>query len=147
MLFLLRGMFYVIYSFVKIPNFLLQYKFLGKKVRESDFIDIDVAVHDGIDGEGADALHAQLVHDVLAVGDDGGQADVQAVGYFLVDISLHDERHDLDFAVGEYLLLQDLGHGGEVLPVAVGMLYQHEELTDELGLGLVDAEGVEVAEL
>ena len=70
-----------------------------------NLVDIDVSVHDGIDGEGADALHTQLVHDVLAVGDDGCQTDVQAVGNLLVDESLHDERHDLNLAIREYLAL------------------------------------------
>ena len=104
-------------------------------------------MHDGVDGEGADALQTQLVHDVLAVSNDGSQTDVQSVGYLFIDISLNDERHDFDFTVRENLPLQRLGHGGEVATVTVGMMYKHEELADELWFGLVDAEAVELAEL
>ena len=33
-------------------------------------VDIDVAVGDGVDGEGRNTLHAQFVHDVLAMRND-----------------------------------------------------------------------------
>ena len=70
-----------------------------------DLVDVDVAVHDGVDGKGADTLHAELLHDVLAVRNDCGETDVQTVGNLLVDESLHDERHDLNLAIREYLAL------------------------------------------
>ena len=92
-----------------------------------DGVDVDVAVGDGVDGEGGDALEAEFVHDVFAVGDDGGEADVESVGDFFVDEALDDEGHDLDLAVGEDLLLEDLRHGGEVLAMAMGVLFEHEE--------------------
>ena len=34
----------------------------------SDFVDVNIAVHDGVNGQGGNALHAELIHDVLAVG-------------------------------------------------------------------------------
>ena len=74
-------------------------------MEHSDLIDIYVTVHNGIDGQGGDTLQTEFLHDVLAVGDDGGQSDVKPIGNFLVDIALHNERHDLNFAVGENLLL------------------------------------------
>ena len=100
-------------------------------------------MHDGIDGEGRDALHAQLVHDVTAMGDDGGEADVQAVGNLLVDKALDNERHDFDFTVGKDLLFQHRRYRGEVAAIAVGMLLQLQQVADELALWLIDAERVE----
>ena len=67
----------------------------------SDFVDIHVAVHDGVDGEGGDALHAEFLHDVLTVGDNGRDPDIQFVGNLLVDVTLYDERHDFYLAVSE----------------------------------------------
>ena len=37
-----------------------------------NLIDVDVAMHHGIDGECRDTFHAEFIHDILAVGDDGG---------------------------------------------------------------------------
>ena len=37
-----------------------------------DFIYVHVAVGDGIDGQCRHAFQAELVHDVFAMGDDGG---------------------------------------------------------------------------
>ena len=90
-------------------------------------IDIDVAVGDGVDGEGGDALEAEFVHDVFAVGDDRGEADVEFVGDLFVDEALDNEGHDFDFAVGEDLLLEGLGHGGKVLAMTMGVLFEHQE--------------------
>ena len=62
-------------------------------------------MHDGIDGEGGDTLHTELLHDVFAMGDDSGEADMQLVGNLLINITLYDERHDLYLSVGEDFLL------------------------------------------
>ena len=35
-------------------------------------IDVNVAVGDGIDGQGGDAFETEFIHDILAMGDDGG---------------------------------------------------------------------------
>ena len=113
----------------------------------SDFIDVNIAVHDGVDGQGGYALHSELIHDVLAMGDDRAEGNVQPVGNFFVDESLNDECHHLYFAVGENLLLQDLWHWGQVAAVAMCMLYQVQHLANELALGLVDAERVEFCKL
>ena len=56
-----------------------------------DGVDVDVAVGDGVDGEGGYAAEAELIHDVFAMGDDGGEADVQFVGNLLVDKTLNNE--------------------------------------------------------
>ena len=89
-----------------------------------DGVDVDVAVGDGVDGEGGDAFEAEFVHDVFAVGDDGGEADVEFVGDLFVDEALDDEGHDLDLAIGEEFLLEGLGHGWEVLTLAMAMLFE-----------------------
>ena len=57
----------------------------------SDAVRLDVAVHHGIDGQGGYGVHVEFFHDVLAVGDDGGGADVQTVGDFLVGQPADDE--------------------------------------------------------
>ena len=46
---------------------------------------VDDSVHHGIETEARDALDAQFGGDVLAVGEDGVDADVQSVGNLLVD--------------------------------------------------------------
>ena len=104
-------------------------------------------MHDGIDGECRNALHAQFVHDVLAVGDDRRQANVQPVGNLLVDIALHNQRHDLDFAVGENALVQQPGQWRHVVPVRVPMVLQHQQGADKVFFRLVDVEAMEAAEL
>ena len=53
-----------------------------------NLIDVHIAVHDGIDGKGTDASHAEFVDNILAVADDCGETDVELVGYFLVDVAL-----------------------------------------------------------
>ena len=39
-------------------------------------VDVYIAVGDGVDGQGGDALESELIHDVLAVGNDRRQADI-----------------------------------------------------------------------
>ena len=56
-----------------------------------DGVDVYIAVGDGVDGEGGDALEAQFIHDVFTVGDDGGETDVEFIGNLLVDKALDDE--------------------------------------------------------
>lgn len=90
-----------------------------------DVVDVHIAVHDGIDGEGGDTLETEFGHDVLAVGDDGGKSDVQTVGNLLVDEPLYDERHHLYLTVGENLLLEHLRHGRKVASTMVGALLKH----------------------
>lgn len=75
----------------------------------SDFVDVNVTMHDGIDGEGRNAFNAKFFHDVFAVSDNGRQADIEFVGNLLVDIALHNERHHLNLAIAKNLLLEDLG--------------------------------------
>ena len=104
-------------------------------------------MHHSIDGEGRDTLHAQLVHDVLAMGDNGSQTDVQDVGNLLVGIALHDVRHHLYLTIGQNLLFQDLRHLGQVLALGMGMLLEGENGFDQQVLGLVDIEAVEVGQL
>ena len=41
----------------------------GGKCLTSDFADVYIAVHNGVDGKCRYAFHAQLVHNVLAVCD------------------------------------------------------------------------------
>ena len=109
-----------------------------------DLVDVDVAVHDGIDGEGTDTLHAELLHDVLTMGNDGGQTDMQTVGNLFVDISLYDERHDLDLTVGEDFSLEGLGHLGEVLSMAMRMLFEHQERPDQFLLRHIDTKAMKL---
>ena len=90
-----------------------------------NFIYVNVAVGDGIDGQGGDALEAQFIHDVFTVGDDGGETDVEFIGNLLVDEALDYERHNFDFTVGEDFLLQGLGHWREVLTMTMGVLFEH----------------------
>ena len=64
----------------------------------SDVVGIDVAIEDGVDGEPGYGLYSQLLGDVLAVRDDGGEAYVQAVGNLLVHQSAGNECQHLDLA-------------------------------------------------
>ena len=92
-----------------------------------NLVDIYIPVHDGIDSQGGDALHAELLHDVLAMGDDRGQTNVQLVGNLLVDITLHDERQHFYLAVGEHLCPQGTGHRRQVLSTCMGLMTQHQQ--------------------
>ena len=70
----------------------------------SDVVGIDVAIEDGVDGEPGYGLYPQLLSDVLAVRDDGGEAYVQAVGNLLVHQSAGNECQHLDLACREFVL-------------------------------------------
>ena len=83
-------------------------------------------MHNGIDGEGRDALETEFVHDVLSMCDNGGETDVKFLSNLFVDVTLYDERHNLDLAVGENFALQYLGHGRKMLATAVSMLLESE---------------------
>ena len=104
-------------------------------------------MHDSVDGKSRDAAESELIHDVFAVSDNSREGDIEAVGNLLVDKPLDDECHYLDFAVGKNFLLKHLRGRGQILAVTVGMLLEGKQLTDELGLGLIDAKGVELAGL
>ena len=54
-------------------------------------VDIYIPSHDGIDGECRHALQAQLLLDILAVGDDSRQPDVERFSYLLVYFPLSHE--------------------------------------------------------
>ena len=84
-------------------------------------------MHDGIDGEGGNALEAELVHDIAAVRNNRCKADVETVGYLFVDVALHDERHDFDLAVREDFALQHLRHGRHMLAMTVAVLLEGKQ--------------------
>ena len=56
-----------------------------------DGVNVYIAVGDGVDGQGGDALKTELIHDVFTVGDDRGETDVKFIGNLLVDETLDDE--------------------------------------------------------
>ena len=51
----------------------------------------NVAIHHSINGKTGNRLDAQFFSNVLAVGDNGGQADIKFVGYLFVDKSFGDK--------------------------------------------------------
>ena len=55
-------------------------------------------MHHGVDGKAGYRLDAKLLGDVLPVGDDGGQTDVQFVGNLFVDAAPGNEREHLNLA-------------------------------------------------
>ena len=57
---------------------------INRMAGDSDAVRLDIAVHHGIDGESGNRLDAQLLGDVLPMGDDSGQTDVQLLGNFLI---------------------------------------------------------------
>ena len=95
----------------------------------SNFINVYVAMHDRVDCKGGDTFESQLVHDVLPMGDDRGEANVQLLGDLLVDVALHDERHHLYLAVGEDLAVDDVRHGRHVLPMPMSVLLKGQDGT------------------
>ena len=127
----------------KLVSFFAETKYL----HDLYLVDVYITVHHSIDGEGGNALQTELVHNILTMGDDGGQPDVELIGNLFVDKSLYDERHDFYLAVAENLLLQCLRHWWQVAPFAMCILDETQQLADELCLGLVDAETVEIRQL
>ena len=118
----------------------------------SDAVGFDVAVHHGIDGQRGDGADVELFRDVLAVGNDGGSADAEAVGNFLVGQALGDEHEHFYLAVGKsvgvgVLRLRGLHVGGEPFSVCVCALLQLEKCAHEVFFVLVDVQRVEVGEL
>ena len=66
-------------------------------------------MHHSIDGQSRYRLDAQFLHDILAVGDDGGQTDVQFVGNLFVDEPFGNERQHFYFAGGEVVVIGGVG--------------------------------------
>lgn len=58
----------------------------------------DEAVHDGVDAEARDGFDAELGGDVLAMGQDGVDADREAVGYLFVDVAGGEKPQHVGFA-------------------------------------------------
>ena len=121
----------------------------------SDAVGFDVAVHHGVDGQGGNGMDVEFLHDVLAVGDDGGGADIEAVGDFLVGQSAHDEDKHLDFPCGKpvgvacrTVLVLLSGHAlGQPTAVGMGVLLQLQQGAGQRLFALVDVQGVEVGRL
>ena len=85
--------------------FLLRYSFAFAQLATfakgtSNLVDVHISVHDSIDGERRDAPHAKLLHDIFPVGNDRGKTDVEAVGYLLVNQTLHNQSEHLYLTVG-----------------------------------------------
>ena len=81
-------------------------------------------MHDCIDGEGTDAFHAKLFHDVLAMTDYRCKADIELIADFLIDISLCNQRQHFDFSVAEQLGFQCSWHVGKILPAGMSVLLE-----------------------
>ena len=114
-------------------------------MRILDAIGLDVPVHDGINGEPGYRFYSQFLGYVLSVTDDCGEADVQLIGYFLVDKSLGDELQHLDFASGKVVRIDGLGM--RMLASLMPVLVQLEDGLDELLLALIDVQGKHPREL
>ena len=91
--------------------------------RLSYLADVYISAGYGVDCKGGYALQGELFHYVMAVGDDGGQADVKARGYLLVDEAFHDERHHLYFARRQLRFCWQLWGRGHVAPAGVCSLF------------------------
>ena len=91
------------------------------------FTQVDVPVHHGVDDDVRERMGVELGHDVFAVGDDRGQADVELVGNLLVDETFGQERHHLNLTGGEglnfgmVLLAHRLAHHVRTASVAVAV--------------------------
>ena len=66
-------------------------------------LDFDVSVQYRVNGQACYRFDAQLLGDVLAVGDDCGQTDAQLVGNLLVDKSLGQQHQHFRFAGGQFV--------------------------------------------
>ena len=71
------------------------------KKYSSDAVGLYVPVHDGIDSQSRYGADIEFFHDVLAVGDNGGSADTQVVGNFLVRQSAYNEYEHFYLALTE----------------------------------------------
>ncbi len=63
----------------------------------------NVAIHHSINGKTGNRLDAQFFSNVLAVGDNGGQADIKFVGYLFVDKSFGDKYQYFYFPDSQYM--------------------------------------------
>ena len=66
------------------------------------FTNVDKAVHDNVDDDVGQWAGAQFLHDIFAVSDDCGCADVQAVANLLVYKSFSQQDGNLNLTWGEY---------------------------------------------
>ena len=64
----------------------------------------NVAIHHSINGKTGNRLDAQFFSNVLAVGDNGGQADIKFVGYLFVDKSFGDKYQYFYFPDRQFML-------------------------------------------
>ena len=88
------------------------------------FADVDISARYGVYGKCGYALQSEFFHYVVAVGDYGGQADVKARSYLLVDEAFHDECHHLYFARRKLRFCWQLWVSGHVAPAGVCSLFE-----------------------
>ena len=66
---------------------------------------VEEVVEHGVHGEACHALDAGLAGDVLAVGYDGVDADVESIGYLFVGLALGQLDEDGGLALGEFVVV------------------------------------------
>ena len=106
------------------------------------------ALHHGIDGESGNRLDAEFLRDILTMGDDGGEGDIQLIGYLLVDIPLHHEAQHFYLTQAEHGALHL--HGWScmlLLPMAVPTFQELEDGLRQMALVLIDIQGDDASEL
>ena len=107
-------------------------------------IDVYIAMHYGINGEGSDTFHAQFFLYFLAMSDDGGESDAQLVGYFLVDFALCYQCQHLTFTVGKYLFVVWQVFLGDMLAMWMSTVLEIEQFLDEYWLGHIDTQTMKI---
>ena len=112
-----------------------------------DAADIDVSVHDSIDRQGRHAASAKFGDNVFAVRDDRRQANVELIGYLLINIALDDKSEHVYFTLGEFLLCCWHGLRWQMLSVSMSTLLQCQELSDQLLFGQMTTDAMKTCRL
>lgn len=88
-------------------------------------------MRDSIDSKGRYASRIKFVHDVLAMGDDCGQTNMQLVGNLLVDIPLNNQYQNFYLPIGKYSGITGRNIHRQVASARMGMLLQHKQRLDQ----------------
>ena len=83
---------------VGLPIFLLHscdvvkvHHLISTRLKRLNFIDVYISVHYGINGKRTHTLHSQFFHNVLTMCNYGCHSDIELVGNFFINKSLHDQ--------------------------------------------------------
>lgn len=109
-----------------------------------DGVSFNVASHDSIDGEARHCFDAELLCDVLAMGDYCSETNIEFVGYLFIDKATSYEAQYLYLTHGQVILeghLVTVGRMNMRMAFVMPVLMQQQDGLNQVLLILIDVKG------